>query len=163
VTSQIEAVRALGRLFEFSVLMAEAMERDLSERGLTRPRATVIAYLHRGGAMRQRDIAEGLRVSARNVTGLLEGLEATGFVARTVHPSDRRATLVTLTEQGTAVANAMQTDEQRLARFLFADVPDDDMGRFSAMLDHVIARLREPAFARLRRRALKRWPLRAGD
>jgi DNA-binding MarR family transcriptional regulator len=163
VTSQIEAERALGRLFEFSVLMAEAIEHDLRERGLTRARATVIAYLHRGGPMRQRDIAEALRVSARNVTGLLEGLEATGFVARTVHPSDRRATLVTLTEQGTAVAHAMQTDEQRLARFLFTDVTDDDVGRLSATLDHVIARLRDPAFARLRRQALKRWPLRLGD
>ncbi len=108
-------------------------------------------------------LTEALPVSARNVTGLLEGLEATGFVARTVHPSDRRATLVTLSEQGTAVAQAMQTDEQRLARFLFADVADDDMARLSATLDHVIARLRDPTFARLRRRALKRWPLRADD
>jgi Mn-dependent DtxR family transcriptional regulator len=71
--------------------------------------------------------------------------------------------LVTLTEQGTAVALAMQTDEQRLARFLFTDVADDDAGRLSATLDHVIARLRDPAFARLRRQALKRWPLRRGD
>lgn len=143
--------------------MAEAMEHDLRERGLTRARATVIVYLHRGGPMRQRDLAEALHVSARNVTGLLEGLEATGFVARKVHPSDRRATLVTLTEQGTAVARAMQADERRLARFLFADVADADMAHFSAMLDHVVARLREPAFARLRDEALRRWPLRRGD
>jgi DNA-binding MarR family transcriptional regulator len=162
VTSQTQAGRALGRLFEFSVLMSEAMERDLRERGLTRARATVVAYLHRRGPMRQRDLAEALRVSARNVTGLLEGLEATGFVARRVHPRDRRATLVTLTEQGTDVAKAMQTDEQRLARFLFADVADDDIARFSATLDHLLARLRDPAFARLRRQALERWPLRGG-
>jgi DNA-binding MarR family transcriptional regulator len=162
VTSRTAALRALTRLFEFSVLMADAMERDLRERGLTRARATVIAYLHRGGPMRQRDLADALRVSARNITGLLEGLEATGFVGRTVHPSDRRATLVTLTEHGTAVAKAMQTDEQRLARFLFADVAADDLDRLAATLDHVVARLREPAFARLRRQALERWPLR-GD
>ena len=93
----------------------------------------------------------------------VHAMEETGFVARTVHPSDRRATLVTLTEQGTAVANAMQTDEQRLAHFLFTDVADDDMGRLSATLDHVIARLYDPAFARPRRQALKRWPLRGGD
>jgi DNA-binding MarR family transcriptional regulator len=140
--------------------MAEAMERDLRERGLTRARATVIAYLHRGGQMRQRDLAEALHVSARNVTGLLEALEATGFVSRTVHPSDRRATLVTLTDHGTAVAKAMQSDEQRLARYLFADVGDDDLGRFSSTLDHLIAQLRDPAFTRLRRSALKRWPAR---
>jgi DNA-binding MarR family transcriptional regulator len=162
VTPQSDALRALGGLFEFSVLMAEAMEHDLSERGLTRARATVIVYLHRGGPMRQRELAEALRVSPRNVTGLLDGLEATGFVARTLHPSDRRATLVTLTEHGTAVAQAMQTDEQRLARFLFADVPSEEVGEFAGMLDHVVARLRDPRFERLRRSALKRWPSRSG-
>ena len=160
MTSQLHAEDALARLFEFTVLMSEAMERDLAERGLTRARATVIAYLHRGGSMRQRELAEALRVSPRNVTGLLDGLEATGFVARAVHPSDRRATLVTLTEHGTAVAKAMQTDERRLARFLFADVADHEMDDFARTLDHLIARLRDPSFARLRRSALKRWPSR---
>jgi hypothetical protein len=57
----------------------------------------------------------------------------------------------------------MQTDVPRLARVLFADAADDHVGRLSATLDHVIARLRDPAFARLRRQALKRWPLHRGD
>ncbi len=140
--------------------MSEAMERDLGERGLSRARATVIAYLHRGGPMRQRDLADALHVSPRNVTGLLDGLEETGFVARTVHPSDRRATLVTLTEHGTAVANAMRTDEQHLARFLFADVASGEVGDFAGTLQHLIARLRDPGFTQLRRSALKRWPSR---
>jgi DNA-binding MarR family transcriptional regulator len=92
----------------------------------------------------------------------LDGLEATGFVARTMHPGDRRATLVTLTGHGTAVAKAMQADEQRLARFLFADLPSGEVGEFAGMLDHVVARLRDPGFARLRRSALKRWRSRRG-
>jgi DNA-binding MarR family transcriptional regulator len=158
VTSQSRAKDALSRLFELTVLMAEAMEHDLGERGLTRARATLVAYLYRGGPMRQRELAEALRVSARNVTGLLDGLEATGFVARTNHPTDRRATLVTLTKHGTAVAEAMQTDEDHLAHFLFADVPVGEVGDFAATVDRLIARLRDPAFATLRRDALKRWP-----
>jgi DNA-binding MarR family transcriptional regulator len=138
------------------------MEHDLSERGLTRPRATVMAGLHRGGPKRRRELAEALRVSPRNVTGLLDGLEATGFVARTMHPSDRRATLVRLTEHGIAVAKAMQADGQRLARLLFADVPSGEAGECAGMLDHVVAPLRESRFARLRRSALKCWPSRRG-
>jgi hypothetical protein len=70
--------------------------------------------------------------------------------------------LVTLTDHGTAVAKAMQTDEQRLARYLFADVADGDLGRLSATLDHLVAQLRDLAFVRLRRSALKRWPSRGG-
>jgi hypothetical protein len=54
----------------------------------------------------------------------------------------------------------MRTDEQRLARFLFADVPDGELSDFAATLDRVIARLRDSGFARLPRVALKRWPSR---
>jgi DNA-binding MarR family transcriptional regulator len=75
-----------------------ATQARTSRRRVARPHA----------ASRPRELAEALRVSPRNVTGLLDGLEATGFVARTMHPSDRRATLVTLTEHGKAVAKAMQ-------------------------------------------------------
>jgi hypothetical protein len=42
----------------------------------------------------------------------------------------------------------MQADEQRLARFLFADVPSEEVGAFAGMRDHVVARLRDPRFGR---------------
>jgi DNA-binding MarR family transcriptional regulator len=151
---------ALSRLFELTVVMTEAMERDLAERGLSRARATVVTYLHLHGAMRQRELAEALRVSPRNVTGLLDGLQATGFVTRSTHPTDRRATLVTLTDFGTTVAKAMQTDERHFARYLFADLSDREVAAFRDTLDHLVARLHAPGFARLRRSALKRWPAR---
>ena len=62
------------------------------------------------------------------------------------------------------LTRAMQTDVQRLARFFgFSDVPDYDVDRLAATLDHVVAQLRDPAFARLRHQALERWPLREGD
>jgi hypothetical protein len=64
---------------------------------------------------------------------------------------------VTLTELGAAGRPGDADHEQRLARFLFADVPDGELSDFAATLDHVIARLRDPGFARLRRAALKRW------
>ena len=37
----------------------------------------------------------------RNVTGLVDALEGAGFVTRSPHPTDRRATVVSLTPQGT--------------------------------------------------------------
>lgn len=157
-TPSRNARAALSRLFEFTVLMAEAMERDLSERGLTRARATVISHLYHRGAMRQRELAEALRVTPRNVTGLLDALEATGFVARSPHPTDRRATLVTLTAQGTTVGAAMATDEHHLAAFLFAGVRDSELIGFLATLDRLVGRLGDEEFAELRKAAIERWP-----
>ena len=54
-----------------------------------------------------------LDVTPRNVTGLLDALEASGHAARTAHPTDRRASLVTLTNAGQAVA-ALQASRHEL-------------------------------------------------
>jgi hypothetical protein len=48
-------------------------------------------------------------VSPRNVTGLVDGLAESGFVTREPHPTDRRATLVALTER--ARASKAQMDQ----------------------------------------------------
>ena len=52
------------------------------ERGLTRARAAVIWQLQERGPVTQRTLSQALRVSPRNVTGLLDALEAGGYVTR---------------------------------------------------------------------------------
>ncbi len=94
------ADQALMRLFELTVRLGEEMEKGLVERGLTRARAAVIWQLHERGPVTQRILSQALRVSPRNVTGLLDALEAGGYVTRGRYPTDRRPPLVTLTEQG---------------------------------------------------------------
>ncbi|HEV3399799.1 MAG TPA: MarR family transcriptional regulator, partial [Actinomycetes bacterium] len=90
------------RLFQLTVRLGEEMEKGLVERGLTRARAAVIWQLHQQGPVTQRTLSQALRVSPRNITGLLDALEAGGYVARGRHPTDRRATLVSLTDEGAA-------------------------------------------------------------
>lgn len=72
----------------------------------------------------------------------LVGLQASDFVTRSPHPTDRRATLVELTDQGAAAATAWFADHRALATDLFDDVPATDLARLVAALDQVIARLR---------------------
>jgi DNA-binding MarR family transcriptional regulator len=140
--SQLGADNALNRLFELTVVLGDAMEHGLAARGTTRARAQVISTLHVRGAMRQRELSQVLKCTPRNVTGLLDGLQASGFVTRSPHPTDRRATLVELTERGTAAAAAWYADHRALATDLFDDVRAADLARFVAALDQVIARLR---------------------
>ncbi len=83
-----------------------------------------------------------MHVTPRNITALVDGLVATGFVTREPHPSDRRATLVTFTERGRATAQALLDGHRRLARQLFAGLPDDAFDGFDAGLLHVLTRLR---------------------
>lgn len=46
------------------------------------------------------------------VTAPIDVIEAHGLVIRGPHPTDRRATMVSLTEQGTAAANRMDTERR---------------------------------------------------
>jgi DNA-binding MarR family transcriptional regulator len=149
---------ALERLFQVATVMGDAMAEDLAARGLTRARATLISQLHRMGPSHQRALADALRVTPRNITGLVDGLEEAGLVARSPHPDDRRATLVALTGAGARAAAALAEDEQGLARFLFADHDPSDLARLVEGLDRVLGRLSGPEFGTVRRNALDRWP-----
>lgn len=150
----------LEQLLELVSLLSEGMEADAAGRGLTVARAEVVWLIHHRGVMRQRDLADALRVSPRNITGLLDALSATGFVARTAHPSDRRATLVELTAKGKDVAAALSADQAEFARYLFGDMGQDELDRFLATVGGLLARLRDGSFNEIRQAALDRWAAR---
>jgi DNA-binding MarR family transcriptional regulator len=68
-------------------------------------------------------------------------LEASGYVARTPHPKDRRAILVTLTDQGSQTMAQMEHERSQIAAELVADLDADQQERLSQGLDTIVARL----------------------
>jgi DNA-binding MarR family transcriptional regulator len=131
----------LDRLLAVTVLLNEDATQSLAKEGLTLPRAHLLWHLHHEGASTQRVLADALRVSPRNVTGLVDGLAEAGFVTRSPHPSDRRATLVSLTERGAGSMAQLARDHQALAELLFGELRD--FAAFAAGLEHVLAKLSE--------------------
>ncbi|WP_116949941.1 MarR family winged helix-turn-helix transcriptional regulator [Jiangella endophytica] len=142
MTSPQKHTEALGRILELVVVLSDDMTRSLAAQGLTDARAHLLWELHHRGPSTQRVLADALRVSPRNITGLVDALVATDFVTREPHPTDRRATLVTFTEHGAAITTAMERDQHEFARILFADMPDDRLAALVDGLDDVLARLR---------------------
>jgi DNA-binding MarR family transcriptional regulator len=132
----------LDRILELTVLLGRDMADFLAREGLTESRVHLLWQLQQRGPCTQATLAADLHVTPRTITALIDGLVATGFVTREPHPSDRRATLVTFTERGHTTAQALLDDHRRLARQLFADMPDDAFDRFDAGLLHVLTRLR---------------------
>ncbi len=92
----------------------------------------------------QQSLARALAVTPRNVTGLVDGLVASGHVTREAHPSDRRATLVTPTVLGSRTIGCLADSHVDLAQRLFGDVPVDRLAVFGEVLDETTQR-----FARL--------------
>ena len=78
-------------------------------------------------------------MTPRNVTGLVDGLVASGHVTREPHPTDRRATLVTLTELGRRTVRDLRDSHEDLAGQLFGAVPSGQLASFVRTLDETIA------------------------
>jgi DNA-binding MarR family transcriptional regulator len=151
--------QVLQRFFQLTVVMSDAMDEDLARRGLTRARATLVAHLHDQGSTIQNALAKALRVTPRNITGLVNGLEASGLARRSPHPSDGRATLVELTEAGSRAATALADAERELAHYLFTGRSAAELKALATGFDQLLDRLGDPAFDTLRQSALQRWPL----
>lgn len=136
-------VHVFDRLLEIALLIQEDMARELEPAGLTAARTHLLWLVHAEGPGTQGALARALKVSPRNVTGLVDALEAGGFVRRVPHPTDRRATLVQLTDQGAQVVTEMVDQRQRIAAHLVSDFDADRLEHFRADLDAVTARLHE--------------------
>jgi DNA-binding MarR family transcriptional regulator len=75
---------------------------------LSYDRARVLETLHCNGPQRMRDIADQVDLPARNLTAVADSLEIEHLVRRTPHPTDRRATLLEVTDAGrSAIESAM--------------------------------------------------------
>ncbi len=92
--------------------------------------------------MTQRVLADTLKVTPRAITGLVDALAAGGLVTREPHPSDRRATLVTLTVEGERLTGKLKRDHRTLARALFAQMSWREFDSFERGLADVITNLR---------------------
>jgi DNA-binding MarR family transcriptional regulator len=136
-------LHVFDRLMEIAVLIQADLVRSFAGTGLTTSRTHLLWELHRMGPSTQQALAAALKVSPRNVTGLVDALEAAGFVQRGQHPTDRRATLVTLTELGGKTMADMVRDRELIASQLVADFGEDQLMEFGRSLDTVTGRLRD--------------------
>lgn len=74
------------------------------ELSFSRYEALMLLFLSRTGSLPLGKIGARLQVHPTSVTSLIDGLEKHGYVARSPHPTDRRATLATISPRGREVA-----------------------------------------------------------
>lgn len=112
--------------------------------GVTYPRMRLIGALQMSDGPRiMSDLGEELGVTPRNVTKLVDALEEEGLVRRKPHPTDRRATVIELTQKG--MRTAADTFEEHLAAIgtLFEDLDEDDRRELMRLLDLLHIELRK--------------------
>jgi DNA-binding MarR family transcriptional regulator len=142
-------VGLVGALFRLAPRLVELI--DLGERdyGLGFARGRVLWSLRESGPVVMRALSQALGVSPRTITGLVDSLEADGWVTRTPHPNDRRATIISLTPASEATLIKLTESYRALAYDLLGDVSDDDLARCRAVIHQLEQRLDESVARRV--------------
>ncbi len=130
-----EATLVFVRAFD-----AWARRAALAAGGDTLPRLRLLYTLATEGPQRMADLAAHLEVTPRNITALVDGLEAANMVRRTAHPTDRRVTLVEIVDRTGAAELQMDVLRASVAD-LFTGVDPDDRDAFERVLATVLPRL----------------------
>jgi DNA-binding MarR family transcriptional regulator len=131
----------LDALFGIAPALHAQMQAGLAERGLSLSRAILLWQVAADGPVIQRDLAVALRVVPRTVTGIVDDLAAAGLLQRVPHPADRRAFLITLTDDGRRLIETLRAERQALAVQLCAGLDGPDLEAAATVVDLVASRL----------------------
>lgn len=116
---------------DVSRLRRTLFDQKMKPLGVTRSQWWVLAQLGRSEktlgeqGMLQTELANVLDVGKVTVGGLIDRLEAGGFVRRMPCPNDRRAKRVVVTEAGRATLRQMQGVSQELNAMILKDIDKD--------------------------------------
>ncbi len=91
------------------------------------------------GTMRLGELAQHLRVAPRSVTDVVDALEERGVLRRAPDPTDRRAQVVTLTDEGRALLDRVAAARRTGADAYFDRLPDRDRATLRRILERLDA------------------------
>ena len=93
---------AVTNVMRVQQILQSAVDAALRPHGLTfaRYEALVLLVFSRRGTLPMKIMGQRLQLHPTSVTNIVDRLQADGFVERSGHPTDRRTTLVSITEAG---------------------------------------------------------------
>ena len=106
----------------------------LAPLGLHPGQEVLLLALARRGPMIQTQLSEALSCEPPSVTLMARKLEAAGHIRRTPAPDDRRATVVTLTDSGSALVERVERVWRELAEETVAGLADETVAALPALL-----------------------------
>lgn len=105
--------------------------------GLTPHQARALRVIGEHDGVRLSAIAEALRISPRSATEVVDALEVAELVTRRPDPTDRRATLVAVTERGGRALGTLSEARAKEAGEFFGQLTD----RERAVLRDILGKL----------------------
>ncbi|NYF57472.1 MarR family winged helix-turn-helix transcriptional regulator [Micromonospora purpureochromogenes] len=94
----------------------------------------LLLWLRRSGSIRLTDLAVRLGIGKGTLSRQIHGLEGLGLVRRDPDPDDRRAALISLTEEGTRRFDAARAARLGQIRKTMESWPRRDVAEFARLL-----------------------------
>jgi DNA-binding MarR family transcriptional regulator len=130
-------IGVIGRISRLARELEQRLEPVYRANGLEPGWHDVLATLRRNGPpyrLRPTDFAGQLMLTSSGTTKRLDRLEEAGLIARTPDPEDRRATLITLTDAGHDLIDAVTEAHLDNERNLLAALGADEQRRLADLL-----------------------------
>ncbi|MDY7085001.1 MAG: MarR family transcriptional regulator [Actinomycetota bacterium] len=93
-----------------------------------------VSVLSRYGDMRPGALAERLRIAPRSATEVVDDLQRLGLAVRRPDPADRRAVLITLTDEGERVSRDIHAARREAGEQFFATLSPADRAELTRLL-----------------------------
>jgi DNA-binding MarR family transcriptional regulator len=121
-------------IHDVSRLRRIVVDRSLKPLGITRSQWWVLAFLSRRDGMKQTALAGDLDLTRVAIGGLLDRLEAGGFVERRADATDGRARRVFLTKAGAKLVTTIRKAVEQIELEILAQIPENDLNQAAATL-----------------------------
>lgn len=132
------AMAAVTNVMRVQQILQATVDDSLKPHGLTFARfeALVLLSFSKRGSLPMRMMGERLQLHPTSITNIVDRLEADGLARRLPHPSDRRTTLVELTDAGRErLAGA--TESVTSTNFGFVGLDDTELTELATVLTKV--------------------------
>jgi DNA-binding MarR family transcriptional regulator len=130
-------------IHDVSRLRRIVVDRALKPLGITRSQWWVLAFLSRHDGMTQTSLASDLDLTKVAIGGLLDRMEASGYVERRADPSDGRARRVYLTDAGKELVITIRENVEAVEVGILAKIPEADLDQAAETLVALKATLLE--------------------
>jgi DNA-binding MarR family transcriptional regulator len=138
--SKEAAPSACGLLFVRLAHVSRArLTEALQDMGLRPPEFGVLHALAESGGATQLELARAVRIHPSNLVGVLDGLEAGGWIRRARDPEDRRRHVVALTQAGAELLVAAHRAAEDAERELLAPLKPAERAQLEQLLRRLAA------------------------
>ncbi len=118
--------------------MADAFNKRLIPKGITRVQWIALFYLGKYEKINQKKLGELMSIKDSSVGRLIDRMEKEGFLIRTKDPEDRRSILLKLTDKGVELREKVLIEGEEMSQIFAKNISDKEIEVFKSVIEKML-------------------------